>query len=99
LVEKESVKNYTPLAITVAIKEYVTTELGLSLNVCDLRRKEVVNIKYKIYRPIETHFICNHDLKKDMIEVISYLTNQGYQVESYYISQRSTKGFVFAHPE
>ena len=99
LVEKEAVKNYTPPAITAAVKEYATTELGLGLSVCDLRRKEVANIKYKIRGPMEAHLIGNRDLKKDMVEAISYLTNQGYQVESYYISQRSTKGFVFAHPE
>ena len=48
---------------------------------------------------MESHLIGSHDLKTDITETILYLTNQGYQVESYRVSQRFTKGIVFAHPE
>jgi len=47
LMKKEAVKNYPPPVITSAIKEYVTTELGLSASISELKWKEVINIKYK----------------------------------------------------
>jgi len=44
LVEIEAVKNYPPLAITSAVKEYATLKLGLSECAYELKRKEVANI-------------------------------------------------------
>ena len=35
---------------------------------------------------MEAHLIDNHNLKIDIIETVSYLTNQGYHVKSYHIS-------------
>lgn len=99
LVENEASKNYSSPAITAAIKEYATDKLGLGSSVYDLRRKEVANIKFKIRGPMETHLIGTSDLKTDIVETISYLTNQGYQVESFRVPERSTKGIVFSHPE
>ena len=64
LVEKEAVKNYSPPAITAAVKEYAADELGLGSSVYDLNQKEVTNIKYKIRGPIESHLIGNNNLKK-----------------------------------
>ena len=48
---------------------------------------------------METHLIGNSNLKLDISESVSYLTEQGYLVENFRVSQRSTKGIVFAHPE
>ena len=48
---------------------------------------------------METHLIGNSILKSDISESVSYLTEQGYRVENFCVSQRSTKGIVFAHPE
>lgn len=87
LVEKEAIKNYSPPAITAAVKEYATDKLGLGSSVYDLKRKEVANIKYKIRGTIEAHLIGSSDLKVDIIEAISYLISQEYQVEKYNISQ------------
>ncbi len=101
LVEKEAVKNYPPLAITSAIKEYAT-KLGLGASVQELRRKEVANIKYKVRGPLEVHLMCDFDLKSDISKSISFLIEKGYRVESYYVSHQSTKsakGIVFAHPK
>ncbi|GBC05977.1 hypothetical protein RclHR1_06530017 [Rhizophagus clarus] len=91
LVEIEAAKNYSPPAITSAVKEYVTLELGLGECACELRRKEVANIKYKVRGPTEAHLIRNVDLRLDISESISFLTEQGYHVESYRVPQRSTK--------
>ncbi|PKY48699.1 hypothetical protein RhiirA4_464361 [Rhizophagus irregularis] len=99
LVEIEAAKNYSPPAITSAVKEYATLELGLGECARELKRKEVANIKYKIREPTETHLIGNKDLRLDISESISYLTEQGYLIESYCVSKRSTKGIVFAHPD
>jgi MULE transposase domain len=99
LVEIEAVKNYSPPAITSAIKEYAMLELGLGECARKLKRKEVANIKYKVRGPTETHLIGNSNLELDISESVSYLTEQGYLVETYRVSQRSTKGIVFAHPE
>ena len=99
LVENEANKNYSPPDITAAVKEYATDKLGLGSSINNLKRKEVANIKYKIRGPMEAHLIGSRNLNTDITETISYLTNQGYQVESYRVSQRSTKGIVFACPE
>jgi hypothetical protein len=99
LVEIEAAKNYSPPAITSAVKEYATVELGLGECARELKRKEVANIKYKVRGPAETHLIGHMDLRSDISESTSYLTEQGYLVETFRVSQRSTKGIVFAHPE
>src|ERR1044071_4750752 len=101
LVEKEAVKNYAPPAITSAIKEYATT-LGLDANARELQRKEVANIKYKVRGPMETHLMCNSDLKSDILKTVCFLKEKGYYVENYHVSHQSvktTKGIVFAHPK
>ena len=54
LVENEAIKNYSPPAITSAIKEYATEKLGLGECVRELKRKEVTNIKYKVRDPMES---------------------------------------------
>ena len=99
LVEKEAIKNYSPPAITAAVKEYATTKLGLGASVKELKRKEVTNIKYKIRGPMEAHLIGDSDLTLDISQSTSYLIEKGYQVENYSVPHRSTKGIVFAHPE
>jgi hypothetical protein len=99
LVEKEAVKNYLPPAITAAIKEYATIELGLGASAQELKCKEVTNIKYKVRGPMEVHLVGNSDLKLDISQSVSYLKDQGYQVETYRVPQQSTKGIVFAHPK
>ncbi|GBC09883.1 hypothetical protein RclHR1_00920001 [Rhizophagus clarus] len=101
LVEKEAVKNYSPPAITSAIKEYAS-KLGLGASVSELKRKEVANIKYKVRGPMEAHLTCNSGLRSDISESVSFLIEKGYQVENYCVSHQSaktTKGFVFAHPK
>ncbi|CAG8820899.1 8940_t:CDS:2, partial [Cetraspora pellucida] len=98
LVKNEAVKNYPPPAITLAVKEYAANKLGLGSSVCELTRKEVTNIKYKVRGPMEAHLIGNSNLKLDISESISYLIEKGYLVERYSVSQRSTKGIVFVHP-
>ena len=40
----------------------------------------MANIKHKICDPMKTHLIENQDLKTDIIEIVSYLINQEYQV-------------------
>ncbi|RIA89649.1 hypothetical protein C1645_738467 [Glomus cerebriforme] len=62
LVEKEAIKNYLPLAITAAVKEYAMIELGLGASAQELKRKEVMNIKYKVRGPMEVHLVGNSDL-------------------------------------
>ncbi|CAB5203126.1 unnamed protein product [Rhizophagus irregularis] len=99
LVEIEAAKNYSAPTITSAVKEYATLELGLDEPARELKRKEVANIKYKVRGPAETYLIGNPNLKLDISDSISYLTEQGYHIEKYCISQRSIRGIVFAHPE
>src|SRR2546430_16664415 len=77
LVKKEVVKNYAHPAITSAIKEYTTT-LGLDANVRELQRKEVANIKYKVHDPMETHLMCDSDLKSDILKTMYFLKEKGY---------------------
>ncbi|RIA79270.1 hypothetical protein C1645_841115 [Glomus cerebriforme] len=91
LVKIEAAKNYLPLTITSAVKEYTTLELGLDEPACKLKCKEVVNIKYKVREPAETHLVKNLNLKLDISESISYLTKQEYHVKNYCISQWSTR--------
>ncbi|CAB4375049.1 unnamed protein product [Rhizophagus irregularis] len=99
LVEVEAAKNYSPLAITSAVKEYATLELNFGECARELKRKEVTNIKYKVRGPMETHLVGNLNLRLDISESISYLNEQGYFIKNYRILQRSTKGFMFVHPE
>lgn len=48
-------------------------ELGLGASVCELKRKEVTNIEYKVRGSMEAHLIGNSNLKLDISETISYL--------------------------
>src|SRR6266516_6658528 len=73
LVEKEAAKNYSPPAITSAVKEYATTELGLGASAQELKRKEVANIQYKVRGHTEANLIGTSDLKSDISQSISYL--------------------------
>ena len=57
LVKNEANKNYSAPAITAAVKEYATDKLDLSSSVCDLKRKEVANIRYKIRGLMETYLL------------------------------------------
>src|SRR6266496_5959993 len=98
LVKKKAVKNYSPPSITAAVKEYAI-ELGLGTSVSELKCKEVSNIKYKVRGPIEVHLFCNSDLKSDISNSISFLTEKGYHVEYYQVFHqftKPTKGIVFA---
>ena len=98
LVKKEAAKNYLPPAITSAVKEYATNELGLSASVQELKQKEVANIQYKIRGLTESHLIGTSDLRSDISQSVSYLMEKGYYVESFNVSHKSTKGIVFMHP-
>ncbi|CAB4381504.1 unnamed protein product [Rhizophagus irregularis] len=77
LVEIEAAKNYPPSAITSAVKEYIMLELDLDECTRELKHKEVTNIKYKIHGPTKTRFIGNLNLKSDILESVSFLTEQG----------------------
>ncbi|CAG8715048.1 14823_t:CDS:2, partial [Acaulospora morrowiae] len=65
------------LAITSAVKEYTMLELSLGECTHELKCKEVANIKYKVRRLAETYFKRNPNLKLDILESGSYLTEQG----------------------
>ena len=100
--ENEAVKNYSPPAITFAVKEYATNKLGLDANINELKRKEVANIKYKIRGPMESNLIGDSNLTSDISQSVFYLIEKGYHAESYkvfFASHKSTKGIVFVHPE
>ena len=99
LVIQEAVKNYPPAAIVKAVKEYANNELQLGESIKDLKRREVANIKYKLRGPMETHLVGNVELESDILETISFLKNQDYYCERYYVLQKSTNGIVFVHPE
>ena len=99
LVEKEAVKNYSPPAITSAVKEYATTTLGLGVSVNKLKWKEVANIKYKVCRPMEFHLIGNSNLISDSSQFVSYLIEKRYRVETYSVSHKFTKSIIFTYPE
>ncbi|GBB87598.1 hypothetical protein RclHR1_14070005 [Rhizophagus clarus] len=77
LVEIEASKNYSPPAITSAIKEYAISKLGLGECARELKRKKVANIKYKVCEPTESDLLGNSDLKLNILESVSYLTEQG----------------------
>ncbi|RHZ51825.1 hypothetical protein Glove_469g15 [Diversispora epigaea] len=98
LVEQEAIKNYPPPAIVNAIKEYAIEKLDLSSSVKELRRKEVTNIKSKVYKPQNTYLTGNINLELDIEESVVFFKNQEYQVERFQILHRSSHGFVFAHP-
>ncbi|RHZ80577.1 hypothetical protein Glove_134g166 [Diversispora epigaea] len=98
LVEQEAIKNYPPPAIVNAIKEYAIEKLDLSFSVKELRRKEVTNIKSKVYKPQNTYLTGNINLELDIEESVVFFKNQEYQVERFQILHRSSHGFVFAHP-
>src|SRR6266496_5241915 len=51
-------------------------------------------IRYKVRGPAETHLVGNMDLKLDISESVTYLTEQEYLVENFCVFQRSTKGIV-----
>ena len=86
LVEIEAAKNYSPSEITSAVKEYATLKLDLSNYARKLKCKKVTNIKYKICEFTKTHLIGNSNLKLDISESVSYLTEQGYLIENYCVS-------------
>ncbi|RGB40502.1 hypothetical protein C1646_753225 [Rhizophagus diaphanus] len=86
LVEIEVAKNYPPPAITSAVKEYAMLELDLGECIRELKRKEVTNIKYKIRGPTETRLIGNSNLKSDILESVSFLTEQEYLVKNFRVS-------------
>ncbi len=98
LVIQEVSKNYRPPEILSAIKEYATENLDLGKSVKELRRKEVVNIKYKIRGSLDVHLIGNPKRESDIRDAISFLNEQGYLVEFYEISYLSIYSFVFIHP-
>ncbi|RHZ67799.1 hypothetical protein Glove_299g65 [Diversispora epigaea] len=98
LVEQETIKNYLPPAIVNAIKEYAIEKLDLSSSVKELRRKEVTNIKSKVYKLQNTYLTGNINLELDIEESVVFFKNQEYQVEHFQILYRSSHGFVFAHP-
>jgi hypothetical protein len=93
LVEIEAAKNYSPLAITSAVKEYVTLELDLGKCVHELKRKEVTNIKYKICRSAKTRLIGNLNLKSDISYSVSYLTEQELKLRMSQASLRAGSSF------
>ncbi|RIA95321.1 hypothetical protein C1645_816813 [Glomus cerebriforme] len=97
--EEEAAKNYTLLAITLAVKEYAMKELGLGTSVSELKCQEVANIKYKIHRPMENILIGNSNLTSDISQCVFYLIEKGYKVESYRVIYQSSKGIVFAYPK
>jgi hypothetical protein len=98
LVEAEAVKNYSPPAIASSVREYAEEELGLGGPVHALRTKEVSNIQLKIRGPLQAHLVGDVNLATDIQDCISFLQKEGYRVEHFNHSQRSTEGIVFAHP-
>jgi hypothetical protein len=100
LVEHEAAKNYPPPAIIESIKAQMTECLGLGDETVQmLRWKEVANIQLKLQGPLTTYLMGNPILGSDIQEAINFLKEKEYHVEHYHISQKSTKGFVFAHPQ
>lgn len=98
LVQAEAIKSYSPPAIVEAVKEYATKELHLGGSVHALRTKEVQNIKSKVRESLTAHLVGPKILEEDLQEAIKYLCEQGYQVERFNVSKRSTEGIFFAHP-
>ena len=98
LVVQEAIKNYRPPEITSAVKEYATEKLNLGESVKELRRKEVTNIKYKVRGSLDAHLIGSSKQRLDIKESISYLEKKEYLINYYEISNPSTYGLVFMHP-
>ena len=96
LVEYEALKNYRPLAIVNAIKEYVKKNLDLGKSVKELEQVEVTNIKYKVCEPLNTHLIDNPVKAADIQVAIAFLQKERYQVENYQVLQKSGYSLVFA---
>ena len=44
------------------------------------------------------HLLGNTNLATDIEDAVQYLRSQGYEVDRFHVSQRSTEGIVFAHP-
>ena len=99
LIKQEATKNYPSTAIVSAIKEYATNELDLGNSVQDLKWREVANIRYKLRGSIQAQLVGSANLNADILEAVSFLNEQGYYVEHYNVTKRSTKGIVFAHPK
>ncbi|RIA81772.1 hypothetical protein C1645_836427 [Glomus cerebriforme] len=96
LVIQEAVKNYCPPEIINAVKEIATEKLDLDECVKELRWKEVMNIKYKIRGPLDTHLVSNSRRELDIQEAISFLKNKGYLIERYEIPDLSTYDTIVA---
>ncbi|POG64619.1 hypothetical protein GLOIN_2v1483741 [Rhizophagus irregularis DAOM 181602=DAOM 197198] len=65
----------------------------LELDLGESVKYKIANIKYKVRGPAETYLIGNSNLKLDISDSISYLTEQGYHIKKYRISQRSTRDY------
>ncbi|RHZ88905.1 hypothetical protein Glove_20g12 [Diversispora epigaea] len=98
LVVQEAIKNYRPPAILNAVKEYASEKMDLGTSVKELRLKEVTNIKYKVRGALDAHLIGNINKEQDIWESIFFLEQHKYYVERFFISHKSTNGFVFIHP-
>ncbi|RHZ63302.1 hypothetical protein Glove_330g7 [Diversispora epigaea] len=70
LVEQEAIKNYPPSTIVNTIKEYVIEKLDLSSSVKELRRKEVTNIKSKVYKLQNTYLTEDSDTVAKALKII-----------------------------
>ncbi|RHZ68666.1 hypothetical protein Glove_294g64 [Diversispora epigaea] len=85
LVEQEAIKNYPPPTIVNAIKEYAIEKLDFNFSVKELRRKEVTNIKSKVYKSQNIYLTGNINLELDIKESVVFFKNQEYQVECFQI--------------
>ena len=47
---------------------------------------------------MSTHLIGSSNLATDIEDAVQFLRSQGYQVERFHVSQRSTEGIIFAQP-
>ena len=72
--------------------------MDLGESVKELRRMEVMNIKYKVRGSLDAHLIGNPKRGSDIQDAISFLKEQGYLVKFYEVSHLSTYDFVFIHP-
>ncbi|RHZ58975.1 hypothetical protein Glove_366g25 [Diversispora epigaea] len=98
LVVQEAIKNYRPPAILNAVKEYASEKMDLGTSVKELQLKEVTNIKYKVRGALDAHLIGNINKEQDIRELIFFLEQHKYYIERFFISHKSTNGFVFIHP-
>ncbi|CAG8814601.1 17011_t:CDS:2, partial [Gigaspora rosea] len=73
LVTNKAVKNYAPVAIINAVREFAKNDLGLNNSVEYLRHRKVANIKYKIQGPINAHLVGSASLGTNISETLSYL--------------------------